>query len=123
MRIDQLVPAFHRGDAIGDTAYHMKTFFRSRGFQSEIYCLTRDEGQEERFPLVAVEHGAWHCHLAGACSEACPKGLDPALAIQLLKRKLVSKAIGFGKKQEPASLIPTPTEMKEKVPFPEFTVK
>jgi glycosyltransferase involved in cell wall biosynthesis len=47
MRIDQLVPAFHRGDAIGDTAFHMKEFFLSQGFRSEIYCLTRDEGQEE----------------------------------------------------------------------------
>jgi glycosyltransferase involved in cell wall biosynthesis len=47
MRIDQLVPAFHRGDAIGDTAYHMKQFFLSQGFQSEIYCLTHDEGLEK----------------------------------------------------------------------------
>ena len=88
------------------------------------YCAdSRDDGQEDRFPLVDVEHGVWHCHLAGACSEACPKGLDPALAIQLLKRKLVSKAIWFGKKQKPASLISAPAETKEKVPFPEFTVK
>ncbi len=54
MRIDQLVPAFHRGDAIGDTAYHMKTFFRSQGFQSEIYCLTRDKGQEENCRLFST---------------------------------------------------------------------
>ena len=46
MRIDQLIPAFHRGDAIGDTAYHMKRFFLSQGFQSEIYCLSRDPGLE-----------------------------------------------------------------------------
>jgi glycosyltransferase involved in cell wall biosynthesis len=43
MRVDQLVPAFHRGDAIGDTASHLKRFLRSQGFSSEIYCLTRDE--------------------------------------------------------------------------------
>jgi len=42
MRIDQIIPAFHQGDAIGDTAYHMKRFFLSQGFQSEIYCLSRD---------------------------------------------------------------------------------
>jgi glycosyltransferase involved in cell wall biosynthesis len=47
MRVDQLVPAFHRGDAIGDTAFHMKNFFLSQGFDSEIYCLTRDKGSEE----------------------------------------------------------------------------
>ena len=51
MRIDQLIPAFHRGDAIGDTAYHMKRFFLSQGFQSEIYCLSRDRGLESESRL------------------------------------------------------------------------
>lgn len=46
MRIDQLVPAFHRGDAIGDTAYHLKKFLLSRGFSSEIYRLDCDRGLE-----------------------------------------------------------------------------
>jgi len=88
------------------------------------YCAdSRDDGQQERLPLVDTDHGAWHCHLAGACSEACPKGLDPALAIQLLKRRLASQALGLRKKQPPASVVPPPTETKPKVPFPEFTVK
>ena len=88
------------------------------------YCAdNRDGGQQERFPIVDTDHGLWHCHLAGACSEACPKGLDPALAIQLLKRKLMSKAIGFGKKQQPSQVVPSPTETKPPVPYPEFTVK
>jgi glycosyltransferase involved in cell wall biosynthesis len=47
MRVDQLVPAFHRGDAIGDTAYHMKSYMRSQGYDSEIFCLDRDSGLEE----------------------------------------------------------------------------
>lgn len=47
MRIDQLVPAFHRGDAIGDTAFHIKNFLLKKGFQSEIYCLSRDEELKE----------------------------------------------------------------------------
>ena len=46
MRIDQFIPAFHHGDAIGDTASHLKDFFLSQGLQSEIYCLTRDKGLE-----------------------------------------------------------------------------
>ena len=46
MRVDQLVPAYHRGDAIGDTASHMRDFFRSRGLASGIYCLDRDRGLE-----------------------------------------------------------------------------
>lgn len=88
------------------------------------YCAdSRDEGEQERFPMVNTDHGVWHCHFAGACSEACPKGLDPALAIQLLKRRLVSRAVGLGKKQQPSSVVPAPTETKPKVPFPEFTVK
>ncbi len=53
MRIDQLVPAFHRGDAIGDTALHMKKYFLSRGFQSEIYCLSRDKGLEKSSRLFS----------------------------------------------------------------------
>jgi glycosyltransferase involved in cell wall biosynthesis len=54
MRIDQLVPAFHRGDAIGDTAFHMKEFFLSQGFDSEIYCLTRDRGLEDDCSLFST---------------------------------------------------------------------
>ncbi|HEX2694589.1 MAG TPA: glycosyltransferase, partial [Acidobacteriota bacterium] len=46
MRVDQLVPAFHRGDAIGDTALHMRDFLRSKGFVSDIYCLDRDKELE-----------------------------------------------------------------------------
>ncbi len=88
------------------------------------YCAdSRDEGALERFPLVSTDHGVWHCHLAGACSEACPKGLDPALAIQLFKRRLISQALGLRKKQKPAAVAPPPTETKKKIPFPEFNVK
>ena len=88
------------------------------------YCAySRDEGQPERFPVVSTDHGVWRCHLAGACSEACPKGLDPALAIQLLKRQLASQALGLKKKHRPSPVVSPPTETKPKVPFPEFTVK
>jgi glycosyltransferase involved in cell wall biosynthesis len=54
MRVDQLVPAFHRGDAIGDTAFHMKEFFLSQGFYSDIYCLTRDLGLEDTCQLFSA---------------------------------------------------------------------
>ncbi len=88
------------------------------------YCAdTRDAGEQERFPIVDTDHGVWHCHLAGACSEACPKGLDPALAIQLLKRRLVSRALRLGKKQQPAPTVPPPIPTKPKIPVPEFTAK
>jgi succinate dehydrogenase / fumarate reductase iron-sulfur subunit len=84
---------------------------------------TRDSGGRERSPIVDTDHGIWNCHFAGACSEACPKGVDPALAIQLLKRKLISQAFGFGKKDQLASLVSPPTETKPKIEYPEFTVK
>jgi len=42
MRVDQLVPAFHRGDAIGDTAFHIKQYLESQGFLADIYCLSHD---------------------------------------------------------------------------------
>ena len=88
------------------------------------YCAdNRDDGELERFPVVGTDHGVWHCHLAGACSESCPKGVDPALAIQLLKRHLVSRTLGLGKKKPPASTVPPPAQSKSKLPFPEFTVK
>ncbi len=83
---------------------------------------SRDEGEEERLPVASAK-GVWKCHLAGACSEACPKGLDPALAIQLLKRRLVSRALGFGRAQKPSSVVPKPTVTKEKIAFPAFTAK
>ncbi len=46
MRIDQLVPAFHRGDAIGDEAAFLRHFFRSQGYESDIYRLTCDQELE-----------------------------------------------------------------------------
>lgn len=51
MRIDQWVPAFHRGDAIGEEARHLRDFFRRQGYKSDIYCLNRDEGLEEESRL------------------------------------------------------------------------
>ncbi|MBM3311837.1 MAG: glycosyltransferase family 4 protein [Candidatus Aminicenantes bacterium] len=53
MRVDQLVPAFHRGDAIGDEAVELRGFFRRTGAESEIYCLTRDRGLEGEARLFA----------------------------------------------------------------------
>jgi len=50
----------------------------------------RDEGGEERLKLLDTEHGVFRCHYAGSCSAVCPKGVDPALGIQLLKRHVMS---------------------------------
>jgi len=50
----------------------------------------RDEGGEKRLALLDDAHGVWRCHFAGTCSFVCPKGVDPALGIQLLKRHVLS---------------------------------
>jgi succinate dehydrogenase / fumarate reductase iron-sulfur subunit len=46
---------------------------------------SRDEGKHERLKIVDQSHGIWRCHFAGSCSQVCPKGVDPAMAIQLLR--------------------------------------
>jgi len=53
MRIDQWVPAYHRGDAIGDEAFELRQFLRTRGYSSEIYCLTRDRGLEDQARFIS----------------------------------------------------------------------
>jgi succinate dehydrogenase iron-sulfur subunit len=50
----------------------------------------RDEGGKERLEVLDDAHGVWRCHFAGSCSAVCPKGVDPALGIQLLKRHVMS---------------------------------
>jgi len=47
MRIDQLVPAYHRGDAIGDEATYLRQFFRSQGFETGVYRLSSDRELEK----------------------------------------------------------------------------
>ncbi|HSL20737.1 MAG TPA: glycosyltransferase [Vicinamibacterales bacterium] len=42
MIVNQWVPAAHRGDAIGDSARHLRDLLRARGHVSEIFALTID---------------------------------------------------------------------------------
>jgi len=53
---------------------------------------SRDEGAIQRLKAVDQEHGIWRCHFAGSCSFVCPKGVDPALAIQKLRGLTLSKS-------------------------------
>ena len=46
---------------------------------------SRDEGNEERYPLVWADDGIWDCTFVGECSVVCPKHVDPAGAIQAAK--------------------------------------
>ena len=46
---------------------------------------SRDGGKKEREDVYASHEGVWECSFVGACSEVCPKHVDPAAAIQLGK--------------------------------------
>ena len=52
---------------------------------------SRDEGWAERSAVVDTPHGCFRCELAGSCSAVCPKGVDPALGTQLLKRMVLRR--------------------------------
>jgi succinate dehydrogenase / fumarate reductase iron-sulfur subunit len=92
--------------------------------QAYRYCAdSRDAGSAERLKITESNHGAWRCHLAGACSEACPKGVDPGLAIQLLKNKMAKQALAGPQKDKKVAIYPEPKEIKPKVAVPPFTAK
>lgn len=46
---------------------------------------SRDGGRLVREEVTASERGVWECTFVGECSEACPKHVDPAGAIQQMK--------------------------------------
>ncbi len=47
MRINQWVPAAHRGDAIGDSARTVRDLLRGMGHDSDIFALTIDENMRQ----------------------------------------------------------------------------
>ncbi|MDE1826567.1 MAG: succinate dehydrogenase iron-sulfur subunit [Thaumarchaeota archaeon] len=72
-----------------------KSFIGPQGL-AQAYRYTadnRDQGKKDRLKIVDQSHGIWRCHFAGSCSDVCPKGVDPAMAIQLLRGYL----LGFRK--------------------------
>lgn len=46
---------------------------------------SRDAGRKEREEETASDEGVWECTFVGECSVVCPKGVDPAGAIQQMK--------------------------------------
>ena len=56
------------------------------------FADNRDDSAQKRLDNVDDKHGVWRCHFAGSCSMVCPKGVDPALGIQMLRSHLVSIA-------------------------------
>jgi succinate dehydrogenase / fumarate reductase iron-sulfur subunit len=53
----------------------------------------RDGDPELARRFADGEHGAWRCHEAFECTEACPSGVGPAEAIMHLRRDLVRRRI------------------------------
>ncbi len=67
---------------------------------------SRDEGAAQREPEMFSKNGIYRCHFAGACSQVCPKGVDPALAIQLAKKYAFLRSLGIRKHRRSASVAP-----------------
>jgi succinate dehydrogenase / fumarate reductase, iron-sulfur subunit len=69
---------------------------------------TRDGGFARRRETLAGGSGPWRCHFAGECSRVCPKGVDPAKAIQLMKRDMVTDLLRLRRRRAPAAVAEEP---------------
>jgi succinate dehydrogenase / fumarate reductase iron-sulfur subunit len=73
---------------------------------------TRDAGSRERKTATAAPSGVFRCHYAGECSRVCPKGVDPARALQYLKRSLVLDYLHLARRPAPCAKLHGPGEGK-----------
>jgi succinate dehydrogenase / fumarate reductase iron-sulfur subunit len=80
---------------------------------------TRDGGFQTRKQVLAGGSGPWRCHYAGECSRVCPKGVDPAKAIQIMKRELVLDYLRLLKKKCPAKVVGPPAGLKRRDGIPD----
>ena len=69
---------------------------------------SRDGGFRRRRETLSGGGGPWRCHFAGECSQVCPKGVDPAKAIQLMKRDLVVDLLRLRRRRPPAPVADEP---------------
>jgi len=84
---------------------------------------SRDEGDQERKAALYGSHGVYRCHFAGACSQVCPKGVDPALAIQMAKRQAFLQGLGLGKPRKAGGVIPPSEERRPAGEIPQAPPK
>jgi len=73
---------------------------------------TRDDGRRDRSQVAGSSHGAFRCHYAGECSRVCPKGVDPAKALQHLKRQLVLDYLHLARRKKPCEKLHGPGQGK-----------
>ncbi len=59
---------------------------------------SRDQGKAVRLEKLDTLDGIWGCEFSGSCSKVCPKSVDPALAIQLLKSEVAKYRLSGSKK-------------------------
>lgn len=58
---------------------------------------SRDQGWAARADFANAEDGVWGCTLVGYCTEVCPKGVDPAHAINQNKVNSTLDYVGLGR--------------------------
>jgi fumarate reductase iron-sulfur subunit len=56
---------------------------------------SRDQGWAARRDVANAEQGVWGCTLVGSCSAVCPKGVDPARAINQNKVRSTLDYLGL----------------------------
>ena len=61
---------------------------------------SRDVGWAARRDVANAEEGVWGCTLVGDCSTVCPKGVDPAHAINQNKVHSAADTLGLGRMLE-----------------------
>src|SRR5258708_447465 len=62
---------------------------------------SRDQGFAERLPVIANAEGVWECSFVGEGSVVCPKGVDPAKAIQQTKLDTTTRfVLPYGNREE-----------------------
>ena len=54
---------------------------------------SRDQGAHQRLDVLATAEGIWACTYVGECTTACPKGVDPAGAIQRYKLTAAARTL------------------------------
>ncbi len=92
------------------------------------FADSRDQAEHLRLEIADQVDGVWGCHLATGCSEVCPKGVDPALAIQLLRKELLKRSLKLYRGKKISELAP-PLPPRNKSPYrafgeaPEFTIE
>jgi succinate dehydrogenase / fumarate reductase iron-sulfur subunit len=65
------------------------------------YADSKDQARDSRLDYLDSMDNVWGCEFSGSCSKVCPKSVDPAFAIQLLKGEIAKKRMRemFGREE------------------------